>query len=246
MISQKTMIETPSSPVVDQEVLNAPRHSVLVRITHWIHAASFVALVLSGIAILLAYPRMHWGETGTVGVPSLFDLPLPFVLDLGIRGPGRYLHFLAAWVTLFTGLVYALSGLYTQHLRRDLLPTKSDLGLQAILKVALNHLRLKRPTEEETRTYNLFQKVSYLAVVFVLFPFMFISGLAMSPAVTSVFPIIVTIFGGRQTARTLHFFTANLLVLFLVGHVGMVILAGFAKRCRAMITGYSTVRKKVS
>src|SRR5208283_5462043 len=101
------------------EILHAPRHSVLVRVTHWINTVSFFALVVSGIAILLAYPRMHWGETGTLGTPSLFDLPLPFVLDLGIRGPGRYLHFLAAWVSLFTGLVYAISGLCTQHFRKD-------------------------------------------------------------------------------------------------------------------------------
>jgi len=106
------------------EILHAPRHSVLVRVTHWINTVSFFALVVSGIAILLAYPRMHWGETGTLGTPSLFDLPLPFVLDLGIRGPGRYLHFLAAWVSLFTGLVYAISGLYTQHFRNNLLPRK--------------------------------------------------------------------------------------------------------------------------
>ncbi len=223
--------------------VHAPRHSALVRLTHWIHAASFIALVLSGIAILLAYPRMHWGETGTVGTPSLFDLPLPFVLDLPLRGPGRYLHFLAAWVALFTGLIYAISGLYTQHFHKHLLPKKSDLGLKSILKVASNHLRLKRPTEEETKTYNVFQRLSYLAVVFVLFPFMFISGFAMSPAITSVVPIVVNVLGGDQSARTLHFFAANLLVLFLFVHVAMDILAGFTKRCRAMITGYSTARK---
>ena len=84
----------------------APRHSALVRVTHWISSLSFLVLVLSGVAILLAHPRLYWGETGAVGGPSLIDLPLPFVLDVPIRGPGRYLHFLAAWVTVFTGLVY--------------------------------------------------------------------------------------------------------------------------------------------
>ncbi len=220
-----------------------PRHSALVRVTHWISAVSFIALVLSGIAILLAYPRMHWGETGTVGMPSLFDLPLPFVLDLGIRGPGRYLHFLAAWVSLFGGLFYVFSGLCTGHFRTDLLPKRSDLRLKSILKVASDHLRLKRPTEEEAESYNLFQRLSYLALIFVLFPFMFLTGFAMSPAITSVFPIVEIIFGGRQTARTLHFLAADLLVLFLFVHIGMVILSGFAKRCRAMITGYSTARR---
>lgn len=143
----------PSLAIQRSEVPPAPRHSALVRLTHWIPAASFIALVLSGIGILLAYPRMHWGETGTLGTPSLFDLPLPFVLDLPLRGPGRYLHFLAAWVTLFTGLLYATSGLYTRHFRKNLLPKRSDLGLKPILKVVSNHLRLKRPTEEEAQHY---------------------------------------------------------------------------------------------
>jgi len=202
--------------------------------------------VTAPFSLIRAVTRMHWGETGTLGTPSLFDLPLPFVLDLGILGPGRYLHFLAAWVPLFTGLVYAISGLCTQHFRKDLLPRESDLRLQSILKVALDHLRLKRPTEEEAQTYNLFQRLSYLTVIFFLYPFMFITGFAMSPAITSVFPIFVNIFGGFQSARTLHFFAANFLVLFLFIHIAMVILAGFTKRCRAMITGYSTARKKLS
>jgi thiosulfate reductase cytochrome b subunit len=131
------------------EVLDAARQSALVRVTHWIHAASFIALLISGICILVAYPRMHGGETGTVGTPSLFDLPLPFVLDFGLRGPGRYVHFLAAWVCLFSGLPYVISGLYSQHFRKNLLPRRSDLGLRPILKSASNHLRFKRPTEEE-------------------------------------------------------------------------------------------------
>ncbi|PYU03061.1 MAG: hypothetical protein DMG34_14300, partial [Acidobacteria bacterium] len=88
------------------------------------------------------------------------------------------------------------------------------------------------------------QRLSYITVVFVLFPFMFVSGFAMSPAITSVFPQFVTMFGGHQTARTLHFFAANLLVLFLLVHVAMVILAGFTKRVRAMITGYAIAKKE--
>lgn len=233
-----------SAASLSPEFQGSPRHSFLVRVTHWIHAVAFFALVLSGIAILLAYPRLHWGETGTVGTPAFINLPLPFVLDLGIRGPGRYLHFLAAWVTLFTGLIYAISGLYTQHFWKNLTPRKSDLRWESILRVTRDHLRLKRPTEEEAQTYNLFQRLAYLLVVFVLYPFMFVTGLAMSPSFTSVFPIFVTMFGGFQTARTLHFFVANFLVLFLFGHVAMVVLAGFFRRCRAMVTGYSGPRKK--
>jgi len=159
----------PSIAIQDSEVLDVPRHSVLVRITHWINAASFVALAVSGIGILLSHPRFYWGETGGVGTHSLFDLPLPFMLG-GPSGWGRYLHFLAAWVCVFTGLLYATSGLFTQHFRKNLLPQKSELGLKPILHVASNHLHLQRRTEAEAQTYNVLQRISYLTVVFVLFP----------------------------------------------------------------------------
>jgi thiosulfate reductase cytochrome b subunit len=221
-----------------------PRHPLFVRITHWLHALTFISLVLSGTAILLAYPRFHWGETGTVGTPAIINLPFPFVLELGIRGPGRYLHFLAAWATLFTGILYVGLGLPSKHFFRDLIPTLSQLRWPAIKGVLIDHLRLKRPTDAEAQQYNLMQRLSYLIVIFVLLPFMFWSGLAMSPSVTSVLPVLVTSLGGEQTARTLHFFDAVLLLLFLVVHVSMVILAGFGRRCRAMITGYPTPRKK--
>src|SRR5712672_3686076 len=172
--------------------LHALRFSVLVRVTHWLNTISFVALVISGFGILLAHPRFYWGETGGLGTPSIFDLPLPFMLG-GPSGWGRYMHFLAAWVCVLTGLLYALSGLFTQHFRHNLLPKKSELALQPILRVASNHLHLKRPSEEESQTYNVLQQISYITVVFLLFPFMIVSGFAMSPAIVSVFPVFVTV-----------------------------------------------------
>lgn len=239
------ILKQPSQATIGEEPsVSQLRHSLLVRVTHWIHAASFISLVLSGTAILLAYPRLHWGEAGTVGAPSIIDLPLPFVLDLGIRGPGRYLHFLAAWVTLFCGVVYVLSGVYSRHFYRNLLPRVSDFRWTAFRTILLDHLHFKRSSPEEAWNYNLFQRISYLAVIFVLLPFMFVSGLAMSPSVTSVLPILVNLCGGHQSARTLHFFVAVLLVVFLIIHVGMVVVAGFWRRTRAMITGYQAPRKK--
>jgi len=236
----------PGVTIQNSEVLDSPRHSVLVRVTHWIHTLSFLTLLLSGIAILLAHPRLYWGETGAVGTPSLIDLPLPFVLDVPIRGPGRYLHFLSAWVFVSIGLLYVLSGLFTRHFRKNLVPSKSDLGWKPVMRVVSNHARLKRPAEEESRSYNVLQRLTYLAVVFLLSPLMIVTGLAMSPAVTSVFPIIVNIFGGQQSARTIHFFVTVALVLFLLVHIAMVCLAGFKNRMRAMITGRTAAGKEPS
>ena len=233
----------PGLAIRDSDILDYPRHSAAVRVTHWITTLSFFSLLVSGIAILLAHPRLYWGETGAVGTPSLLDLPLPFML-VGQSGWGRYLHFLSAWVCVLNGLLYTLSGLFAQHFRKQLLPSKADLGSDTILRVVSNHLRWKRPSEEESRSYNVLQRLAYLAVVFALFPLILVTGLAMSPAITSVVPALVNVFGGHQSARTIHFVVANFLVLFLLVHIAMVWLAGFTNGVRAMITGHGAVRKE--
>jgi thiosulfate reductase cytochrome b subunit len=192
------------------EIRDAPRHSALVRVTHWINTLSFLGLLVSGIAILLAHPRFYWGETGAVGTPSLFDLPLPFMKG-GPSGWGRNLHFLSAWISVLNGLVYVLSGVMVRHFRRNFLSGKGE------------------------SSYNPLQRLTYLGVVFFLLPVTIWTGLAMSPAVVSVVPVIVTMFGGQESARTLHFFVADLVVLFLVGHLVMISLEGFWRRVREMI-----------
>jgi thiosulfate reductase cytochrome b subunit len=222
----------------------AQRHRLFVRVTHWIQALTFLVLLLSGVAILLAHPRLYWGETGAVGSPSLIDLPLPFVLDVPIRGPGRYLHFLAAWVSVFTGAIYVVMALATHHFGTNLLPRRGQLTRPAIARVVGDHLRFKRSTEDELATYNILQRLSYSTVVFVLFPLMIWTGLGMSPAATSVFPFLATSFGGQQSARTIHFFATCVLVLFSIMHVALVWQTGFKRRMRAMITGQSGTEKE--
>ena len=81
------------------------------------------------------------------------------------------------------------------------------------------------------------QRLTYLVVIFVLFPLVIWTGLAMSPAIASTFPAAVAVLGGQQSARTMHFFVSVLLVLFLLVHVVMICLTGFRNRVRAMITG---------
>ena len=197
------------------------RHSLLVRITHWLTALSVAGLLVSGAAILIAHPRLYWGETGSLETPALIDLPL--TLTLGHSGWGRYLHFLSAWLCVLTGLIYVLSGLVTKHFRSDLLPARSHLAAPLL--------------SSSSDSYNLVQRVTYLGVVLVLFPLIVVTGLAMSPAVTSVMPWLATMFGGHQSARTIHFFAASAVTLFVIGHVTMVVAAGFAVRVMAMITG---------
>ena len=132
--------------VQTSEVLDSPRHSALVRITHWVFTLSFFGLALSGLAILLAHPHFYWGETGSIGTPSLFDLPLPTMLG-GPSGWGRSLHFQSAWFAMLSGLLYAISGLLTQHFRKHLLPSREDLSWHSLRSVILDHLHFKRPVD---------------------------------------------------------------------------------------------------
>ncbi len=197
----------PQEAIQSTEVLETSRHAWVTRFTHWIHFLSFIGLTVSGVGILLAHPRLYWGETGGLGTPSVLDLPLPFMLG-GPSGWGRYLHFLSAWVCVLAGVVYVLAGFWTRHFQREFVPLKAELSWSAVSRVFATHLRRGEPRLEEASRYNVLQKLSYAGVVFLLLPAMLWTGMAMSPSVTSVFPFFVTFLGGHQTARTVHFFVA--------------------------------------
>ncbi len=223
------------------------RHSAFVRVTHWITTFCFIALLVSGIEVVISHPRFYWGETGNVLTQPLFKLPIPSSRTLVPTGYGyvlpdqngwsRALHFQAAWVLVLTGLLYLISGFFTGHLRKNLLPGKADLSWRVLSTAIADHLRFKWPSEAEAWSYNVLQRLAYLFVIFVLFPLVIWTGLAMSLAFVSAFPATVTLLGGQQSARTIHFFVSLFLVLFLLVHIVMVWFAGFRSRMRAMITG---------
>jgi len=213
----------------------APRHTFLVRATHWITALCFLALLVTGFEIVLSHPRFYWGETGHSLTPPLFRIPVPASRRLVPTGYdyvlpdqnrwSRALHFESAWAAILTGLMYGAWGWMSGHFRRNLVPGD------------LTKLRFHRPGEADARSYNPLQRLTYLLVVFVLFPLVIWTGLAMSPAFVSAVPATVELLGGQQSARTIHFFVSLALLGFLIVHVTMVSLAGFRSRMRAMITG---------
>jgi thiosulfate reductase cytochrome b subunit len=155
-------------------------------------------------------------------------------MDLALA---RDWHFLMAWMFVFNGAIYLLFGLFSGHFRRDLAPSSDQLRPRHIFSDIGNHLRLRRPRGEAAKRYNVLQKFAYLGVIFLILPAMLLSGLTMSPAVTSLLPFLFDLFGGRQSARTIHFITANLLLLFVVIHVVQVLLSGAFNLMRSMITG---------
>jgi thiosulfate reductase cytochrome b subunit len=223
------------------------RHSLLVRVTHWLMTIAFLALLLTGLELVVSHPRFYWGETGNVNTTPWLRIPIPASRGMVPTGYGytlpdqngwsRYLHFQSAWLLVLTGLLYVAIGILRRHFHRNFLPSSADLSPKKLLSSVVDHLRLKRPGPEETWSYNVLQRLAYLAVVFVLFPMIVWTGVAMSPSFVSAFPAAVNILGGQQSARTLHFLLTVILVLFLLVHVFMIFLAGFRKRMGAMITG---------
>jgi thiosulfate reductase cytochrome b subunit len=238
-------------------------HTRWIRISHWILAASVLTLAFSGFVILMAHPRLYWGKTGNDLTPALLELPIgrnykhggwapeatffsgarPIVSSVRTydifnqNGWGRSLHFLAAWFLSATGLVYYIAGFASGHLWRHLVPRLREFAPRLLCQDFLRHLRLPMPPAPGGPPYGLLQKLTYAGVVFVLLPLMVLTGLTMSPAITAAYPVLLDLFGGSQSARTIHFFLFAGLVIFLIVHVVMVVLTGFRRHMRAMTFG---------
>ena len=153
---------------------------------------------------------------------------------------GRRWHFFFALLFAANGLLYLLYGFLAGHFQRDLKVTGKDW--RGIGRTFLHHLILRRPRGEEAKRYNVLQKLTYITVIFILLPLMIATGLSMSPGVNSAAHWLPELFGGRQSARTVHFITATLIVLFVLVHVLEVFLAGFFNEMRSIITGWFAVR----
>jgi len=254
-----------------------PRHTLLVRITHWVNAISLLLLLLSGLQIFNAHPSLYWGQQSQFGQPwlAMFSQPAGDHLhgvtrlgDLrfdttGVLGAsmengvlhqrgfpawatlpaekflsvGRRWHFFFAWLFALNGVIYLGSAILAGHLKRDLLPTFAQLKPRHVLAEIWDHARLRFPKGEEAKHYNVLQKGAYLGVILLLLPLMILTGMTMSPGLDAAFPWLLDLFGGRQSARSIHFIVASLIVLFFLVHIVMVVLSGTWNNVRSMITG---------
>lgn len=254
------------------------RHTLPVRIMHWINVIAFFILLMSGLQIFNAHPALYWGKSSYTGRPPILELVAKetehgkvigvtrvfgreFVTTgmLGVsRGPdgdligrgfpswatipgpqwlsvGRRWHLFFAWIFVINGLAYVIHAILSRHLVHDLMPTKADW--HSIGKSLKDHLLLRHSKGEAAKHYNVLQKLTYLIVIFGLLPLAILMGWAMSPWLNSIIPGWVDWFGGRQSARTIHFIVALALVAFVVIHVFQVIITGLWNNLRAMITG---------
>ncbi|QYO75874.1 cytochrome b/b6 domain-containing protein [Devosia salina] len=162
------------------------------------------------------------GFPGAVTIPSFRDL-----------ATGRVVHFFFGWIFVAALFIWFLASFINGHLRRDILPRGADLG--GLPRDVVDHARFRL---HHGRTYSPLQKLSYFTVFFILFPLIILTGLTMSPGMDAAWPWLLDVFGGRQTARTIHFVVMSLLVLFFIVHIIMVLLAGPLNELRSMITGW--------
>ena len=168
------------------------------------------------------------------GFPSWATLPSQQWLAMGRRW-----HLFFAWIFVINGLLFGLYALLKGHFWRDLFPHWKDL--QNLGKTLLDHLLFRHPSGEEAKHYNVLQKIAYTGVIFGLGPLIVLTGLAMSPAIDAAFPGLLTLFGGRQSARTIHFLACFAFIGFVVIHLFQVIVTGLWNNLRSMVTGWYTI-----
>ena len=182
---------------------------------------------------------LGWSRAGGEFQPRGWPewLTIPGFQDLA---DARHWHFLFAWILLFNGLAYLVYSLWSRHLQRDIWPGRADI--KAIPRSILDHIKLKHPTGDAARHYNVLQKLAYLGVI-TLIILMVLTGLTMSPGFNAIFPWLLDVFGGRQSARSVHFICASLIVLFVIVHLVEVVLAGPINEIRSMLNGWYRLPK---
>jgi len=226
------------------------RHPLIVRLWHWLNALFLTLLLMSGLQILNAHPALYWGQKSVFAHPwlafgSLDDSPFPsWIIVPGWQdlAGGRHWHFFFAWLLVVSGGAYCIYLIASRRLTAMLWPTRAEL--RHLGRSVREHLRLKFPRGEQAARYNVLQKLSYLVVLFGLLPLMVLTGLTMSPAMDARFHLFPLMFGGRQSARSVHFLTAAALVAFFLIHMMAVLAAGPLNELRAMITGWFVIERE--
>lgn len=217
------------------------RHVLATRIWHWVNAVTIFVMIGSGLTILNAHPHLYWGQYGanydqpwlnTPHWPSWLTIPSSYNLALARRW-----HLTFALLLGFGLLAFMIASLINRHFQRDLRVRAKEVAPKHLAADVAAHARFDFHNPEDPAAYNTLQKLSYVVTIFVLIPLMILTGLAMSPAMDAAWPWLIEIFGGRQSARSIHFIAATLIVAFIVVHLTLVILAGPVGGVMSMITG---------
>jgi Ni/Fe-hydrogenase b-type cytochrome subunit len=217
------------------------RHRLATRVWHWINAVAIVVLIGSGLGISNAHPRLYWGRYGANLDHAWLELPhfsawltIPANYNLAIS---RRWHLFFALVLAFGLLAYMVASLINRHFQRDLAVRRGELRPAHLVEDVRDHLAFRFHDADDPGRYNTLQKLSYVLVIFVALPLVILTGLALSPGMNAAWPWLLDLFGGRQSARSLHFIAMALIAGFTVVHLALVILAGAWNEIRSMLTG---------
>jgi thiosulfate reductase cytochrome b subunit len=218
------------------------RHGLVTRLWHWVNAVALFVLLGSGLGISNAHPRLYWGRYGANFDHAWAELPrfpawitIPASYNLAIS---RRWHLFFALVLGFGLLAYMIASLLNRHFARDLRLHRRELTAAHLRADFRAHLDFRFHDPEAPNDYNIFQKLSYIAVIVVALPAMLLTGVALSPGMNAAWPWVLDLLGGRQSARSLHFIAASLIALFTIVHLVLVILAGPVNEVRSMLTGW--------
>ena len=236
----------------------AYRHHLFTRLWHWTNVVTVTVMLMSGLMIFNAHPRLYWGHYGANAAghpdPAWLDLshinggvPFPPAVTIPSHyslADARLWHFAFAWVLATVLTLYLVWSLVRGHLRRDLAPQLAELAPSHLWHDIKDHARLRFPTGIAALKYNILQKLAYGSVLLVLLPGVILTGISMSPGLNSAFPWLVEVFGGRQSARSIHFLCTGGLVAFFLVHIAMVVLAGPINEVRSMLTGWYRLPKE--
>lgn len=224
------------------------RHRLPTRLWHWVNAIAVIVMLMSGLMILNAHPRLYWGQYGANFDHAWLDLgrrPFPGWATIPSSynlAAARIWHFAFAWVLVISFIAFLLASLWSRHVQRDLAPSPGELAPKHVWQAIKEHSRLRFPAGDAALRYNILQKISYVAVIFIFLPLMVLTGLTMSPSMDAAWPWLNDLFGGRQSARSIHFLVAALILAFIVVHLVMVVLAGPVNEIWSMISGRFRVR----
>ncbi|WP_249276410.1 cytochrome b/b6 domain-containing protein [Sphingomonas baiyangensis] len=223
------------------------KHALATRLWHWTNAVAIIVMLGSGFMILNAHPHLYWGDYGAnfeqpwFRVAWVFEggripgwLTIPSTYNLALA---RRWHLFFALVLAFALTAYMIAGLVNRHFQRDLAIRRAELAPAHLAHDVREHLALRFHDPARPGAYNILQKLSYVGVIFVALPLAILTGLTMSPGINAAAPWMLDLFGGRQSARSLHFIASIAIAAFLVVHLALVILAGPVNEVRSMITG---------
>jgi Ni/Fe-hydrogenase b-type cytochrome subunit len=216
------------------------RHRLSTRLWHWVNAIAIFIMLMTGLTISNAHPRLYWGHYGFSPASAWIELPrwpgwmtIPSFYSLAIA---RNWHLAFAWVFAFGLAAYMIWSLFNGHFRRDVALSRWEVAPPHLWADIRKHARFD--FHDPHGRYNPIQKITYSFVLFIFLPLLILTGLTLSPGMNAALPWLVDLFGGRQSARSIHFIMATAIGAFIVIHVLLVLLAGPVNEMRSMITGW--------